>query len=115
MAFDLYKLTPLACPESTDYFFKETLRKVVETNEKLSFQQVMKSLSENKEFLKNYFSYEAKEGVILLVDLIEEIIYMEIPKAEFENRTGINLKGTISISNFALLIFHQLKAKAFLN
>lgn len=115
MAYDYFKLTPLVCPESADYFLKETLFKVLDEDKSISFSDLLPMFVIERELLQNYFDDNGlKEGIIPLMDFISALVYGKLSEAEFKIRTGIDKEKSISFSDLTLTIFHQLKAKAFL-
>ncbi len=119
MAYDLYCQINIIYPVSIDFFLKETLLKLLPENEKKSLNDLIVPLKEesHKPILQSIFpTNDLTEGRICLSTYIHHFILNGSGTLdEFEGRVGINPTREISMTEFAVWIFHELQAFRLIN
>jgi hypothetical protein len=113
MAFDLYEQITTIYPVSIDYFLMETISKISQEDQKMSFEALIESInkSESKEALANlFFKKETIDGRIGLLEFIRNVLFDGMEISELKNRVGLDPKKELSVLEFSVWMFHELQA-----
>lgn len=115
MSKDLYQQLPEIVPISVDYLLKDTLLLVNDkAGEKIPFSKLLDQLSkaENTAILKNYFEdMELVNKRISITDFITLLINGKVQASSLKQYTGIDEKEQISLTDFSVILLHDLMAE----
>jgi hypothetical protein len=113
MAFDLYEQITTIYPVSIDYFLMETISKIAQEEQKMSFEALIESInkSESKEVLSElFFKKETVDGRIGLLEFIRNVLFDGMEISDLNKRVGLDPKKEVSILEFSVWTFHELQA-----
>lgn len=112
IATDLYTIVTQNYPISIDYFLKETIRYLNLSEEELSFDTLIKSLSNNKDYIKKIgIKSTYSNSRITLLEYITAVANDEISNSsKLKENLGIDPKNNLKIDEFAVWLFHELQA-----
>jgi hypothetical protein len=114
MSTDLYNQLPEITPVSVDFLLKDTFYLLLEKEgeEYINFENYLKSIKDDKPSLLAYLdNIKESEGRISLTDFIGLFINDKVTIKDFQNKTGLDLKGKITFSALAVSILHDLMAQ----
>lgn len=116
LAVDYSNIIQPICPESADHFLKQVLLSLNQSDDEISFSQILTVVVQQKDEMENVFEVENRQdGIISVVDFLVGLVNNVYSVNEFSKLTGIDNDKTTLVSDFSLMIFHQLQAKALIN
>jgi hypothetical protein len=115
LALDYNAFMPFICPQSVDYFLKETHKGIIkEDDKKIKFLEILKLIDSSKETLKQYLTEDTFEDErISLSDFINGYIFGKYSINQIKNNVGISENTELTLSEFTLWLFHDLQVVKF--
>lgn len=115
MAFDLNNQVAKVTPVSVDYLLRDTLYILNgKQNEVVKFRDFLSALSKDsmKSELREYFTeLNENEGRISITEFIGLFLHERATAKDFLERTGIKDDEEVTLSNFSVVVFHDLLTK----